>query len=248
MIGYHIEHRNDVYDKRTLYKLLTGFVIGDGGLWVSKANRENGNAQYHTSRLWKNIDYVLWQAKVLSQVTKVYIRQQPESGMHKLSVRMCTMRNPFYTVLYERLYGIGRKSLTHHDLLDFDAVSLACLIQDDGSINKPAVGTHYRMIICTDSFSEPECKLLRDVIAKNLNIHGDVIRYKNTYRLRYKKDQTDRMIDAIQPYMAPSYYYKIMQTPSLETVASWYIKIDGQDDGIVRTLLKDSDLYRNVID
>ena len=247
MIGYYIPHRNDVYDNKEITKLVVSFTIGDGGLWVPVAIRKNGSAVYHTSKLWKNMDYILWQSIVLSQITKVYIRRQPASGMHKESLRMKTMSHPFFTALYRRMYINARKTITFHDLKHFDAESLAYLIQDDGSINITSEN-YYRMIICTDSFSEPECKLLRDVIAEQVGVHSDVIRYKNNYRLRFNKKQTDLLIDMIQPYVAPSFYYKLRQTPSLQTAESWLQKLHQgcQDYGIVRTLLKDSDLYRNV--
>jgi hypothetical protein len=243
--SFYIEHRNDVYGERELNKLIVSFVLGDGGLWIAKDSRVNGNAQYHTSKLWKNLDYILMQSRVLSQVTKVYILQIPSKGMHKLSLRMNTMRHPKFTHIYRRIYATGRKALTYHDLIDFDSVSLANLIQDDGYINVTSP-KHHRIGICTENFSEPECKLLRDVIADKLNVHSDLIRYKHKFRLQFNRKQTDKVFDIVQPYIAPSYYYKIRQTPSLETVASWYYNTI-QDDGIVRTLLKDSDLYRNVI-
>lgn len=244
--GFYIQHRNDVYDRRELNKLIVSFVIGDGGLWVAKDSRKGGgNAHYNTSRLWKHLDYVLMQARVLSQVTKVYILEIDAKGMHKQSLRMKTMTHPVFTSIYERMYATGRKALTNHDLKDFDALSLANLVQDDGTTNVTSP-LHHRMEICTESFSEPECKLLRDVIANKLNLHADLIKYKGKTRLRFNRKQTDLVFDVITPYIAPSYYYKIRQTPNLQTVASWYYDVI-QDDGIVRTLLKDSDLYRNVI-
>lgn len=242
--SFYVNHRNDVYNKRELRKHLFSFVVGDGGLWIAKDSRKSGNAHYYTSRLWSNLDFILWQSVVLSQLTKVYVLQIPENTGHKTSLRMKTMTHPFYTIMHERMYTTGKKSLTLHDLTDFDTESLAYLIQDDGYLNVTSAN-HYRIGICTESFSEPECKLLRDTIADTCGVHANVIKYKHKTRLQFNRKQTDKVIEVVTPHFAPSYLYKIRQTPTIETVTSWCDKF--QDDGIVQTLLKNSDQYRKIL-
>lgn len=251
MKSYFIEHRNDVYNKKQMYSYITGFLLGDGGLWKPKSNRKTEyrkpkpiNALYVQSQITEHLDYVLWQAKILSQISKVRILFIEANGMHKCSTRLATMSNPIYTVIYDRMYLQGRKTITYHDANLITLETFAYWLQDDGYLDKFSK-TSYRTIISTDSFTESENKMLRDVLADRLNIHGDVVRYKNRFRLRFNRKQTDLFIPQIQEYIAPSFYYKINQTPSLQTVASWYNKY--QDDGIVQALLKDNELYRNVI-
>lgn len=247
-----MEHRKDVYSTVDFQRLVTSFVIGDGGLYRPKNKRQTEyrapkptNALYGMSQLKSHIDYVLYQMRVMSQLTKMRVLVIPANGMHKESIRMVSMTHPFYTDLYERLYGIGRKALNWHDLQLFDLQSLAHLIMDDGYVDQKSKYS-WAYGIATDSFSEPEVKLLRDIIADRLNLHANVRRYRNTYRLIFNAKESGKTRDAIAPYIAPSFYYKIKETPTIETVATWANML--RVDGIVRTLLKDSDLYRNVID
>lgn len=236
-----IEARNVQVDH---FKVTSDFVLGDGALYINKTAGAK-NALYCTSKLAVNLDYVMWQASMLSCLTSVSIGLFEQNDVHKQSIRLSTKSHPKYTTLHERFYATGRKEVSVHDLKKFDAVSLACLVQDDGSWNQNKNQSYYRFYICTESFSEAENKLLRDTIASHLNVHADVVNYKTKHRLCFKKNQVDKLYEIVQPYLAPSFYYKFKDTPTSQTVESWISYF--QDYDIVRTVLKNTEPYRNVL-
>lgn len=236
-----ISARNEQLDH---FKTTSDFVLGDGGLYINKASGAK-NAIYNTSKLSVNLDYIMWQAWVLSALTSVSVGLFEANGMHKESVRLATKSHPTYTTLHSRFYSTGRKEVSVHDLLKFDKVSLACLVQDDGAWNQNKDQSYYRFYICTESFSEAENKLLRDTIAEKLNVHADVVNYKTKHRLCFKGKQVDKLYEIVQPMLAPSFYYKFRDTPTSKTVESWITYF--QDYDIVRTVLKNTEPYRNVL-
>jgi hypothetical protein len=255
---FYIDSKNQAIDKKELHRLIVAFTLGDGSLRLQKKTRCM-NASYYSNMIAKSLDYLLHQAYYLRHLTTIRVNYFPafigKNDRHnKHQIKISTMTHPVFTNIYSRLYGTGRKALTYHDLTHFNEHSLACLIQDDGTIDiDKQYPYYYRTYICTESFTEQDNYLLRDTIASKTGIHSDVKKIKRNgkyiYRLHFSYKQSILLRECILPFVAPSFYYKMNLCPTLQTVHSWYEKYikPYQEYDIVRTLLKDSEYYRNVI-
>ena len=206
-------------NKKELTRLISAMLLGDGGLCKPKLGK---NAYYAFTQITKHQDYIDWQVSVLSELTSVnftlYKENTDEQGVHRQEkVRIYTKIHPFYTDLYNRTYFDGRKSVSTHDLELLDWQCAAIWYMDDGyrlASNK-GYSTDGNVFLCTDNFTHAEVMLLQKVLYSKLSIPFNIRRrgYKKDgtiiYRLVVTRDNADRFIDGIRPYIFPSFEYKL---------------------------------------
>jgi hypothetical protein len=209
----------NVKNRKDLTRFVWGFTLGDGWLVVSTGSK---NAHYGLHQIAIHKDYVNWQAEVLETLTKVRTREKEEyinsqGANAKPSIRIETMNHPFYTTLYERVYtNLKVKQISPHDLKLLDWQNLACLYQDDGYIEVSAnkyAENYVRVRIATDNYSFADVNLLQKAIFEKYKITFNVIKrklkYTYGYRLEAKKDNAKRFLEGVEPYMFPSFHYKL---------------------------------------
>jgi hypothetical protein len=202
----------------TLIKLVSAMVLGDGALRVWRGKPP---AAYNLSQIADHKDYVDWQASVLEELTAVKVRQYDafvdDKGVSRKSRLMLETRtHPLYTLLYSRIYNNNVKSISLHDLKLFDWQSAAIWYMDDGYRLKAADNyNNGNVFLCTDSYSHSEVIMLQKVIYEKLGIPFDVsprgVKKDGTrsYRLKARKDNANRFIDGVAPYLFPSFEYKL---------------------------------------
>lgn len=229
-----------VSDKKELTKYISSFLLGDGGLKMS--NERSKNAMYIFSQIASHEDYIIWQAGILKNITDVsiYVYEegiQSQGALAKRSFRLNTKCHPFYTTLYERHYLCGRKVVSPHDLKLLDWQSLAIWYMDDGYLHTSS-DTPY---ICTECYSFGDCLLLKKVLYERFGIMSGTTRRKKQngeygYRLRLSNKTMNRFFSGIEPYIFPSFKYKL---------GSRTIDPLKEGDEIVCSSLEDEEVDRN---
>lgn len=207
-------------------KIVSAMLLGDGCLYIARNYR---NAKYSLSQLSTHRDYVEWQADYLSSITKVHLRihaaNNKDGFNHKEQLRLETRSHPFYTTLRQRWYINNRKVVSIHDAQLLDWQCLAIWYMDDGfrltgkNSNPRTAGD---MSLCTDNFSFADVSLLQKILYTNLGLPFNIRKRKNRfgeyiYRLTLTRKNVPKMIEGIEKYVFPSFYYKIARdTTSVE--------------------------------
>lgn len=206
-----------ITDKKLWVKYISSFVVGDGCLAL--AGNRNNNARYHLSQIAIHEDYVDWQANILENICPVVKALKPahvdNNGWKHQDVFTLTSRSlPFFTTLRNRWYLEGKKVMSPHDILLFDAESLAILYMDDGCLNKNSGRSkrNYSITLSTQSFSWADNKLLRDYIADKFDVHFNIKKVSYPSGMKYclycTQKQVPTFIKIVKPYILPSFLYK----------------------------------------
>jgi len=215
-------------NKKEQTAFVSACLLGDGSL-----RKSDKNARYALSQLATHEDYVLWQQKQFESFVGTQLTYQDayqDSCNHKPQYRLYTKVHPFLTTLYERWYFDGRKTVSPHDLKLLDWQMLAIWYMDDGYIsNGEFERTRGDMWLCTDNFTFAEISMLQKALYEKLNLPFNIRRRPTKTTVRYRLCLTRKFADAmrigIEPYIFPSFAYKLFArktpaTPDDEIVCS----------------------------
>lgn len=205
-------------DKYTT-KIVAASLLGDGSVGVPPDG--SVNAKYRQPKTVDHMDYINWLSERLSAVTPTnQYEWQPRLGNSKRQVMLQTRTHPFYTSFRNRMYPNGHKVVDPHYLTLIDWEFMAVWYQEDGST---VVDRDYvRPIICTECFSYGDNHHLRKAVSEKLGIDLNVSSYRDKglqkYRLRVRPKDINKFMDGIEPYVVPSFSYKICRTVGSSSV------------------------------
>lgn len=196
--------------------LIASFVIGDGSL-----PKNAKNARYSCKQILAHEDYIRWQAEILSRVTpvKIYFGEAKvdSNGVnHQKTISVETRSHPFFQTLRDRNYFQGRKTVSLHDVKNFNWQSLAIWYMDDGYILRSDNKYHSgNVFLCTDNFSHAEVLTLQKLLYAKFDLQFDTRKRNDTYRLMLKGKNSHRFLEGIAPFVFPSFQYKLHTEGSL---------------------------------
>ena len=219
-------------------------MLVDGCLRIWN-QRPNLNAAYSLSQIADHEDYVNYQKEILEEITSVSLKKYDafvKDGVSKKSFyKLETKPHPFFQTLRERWYHNGKKTISLHDLKQFDFEMLAIWYMDDGYIlrteNKYHKGNIY---LCTDNYTEAEVVLLQKIIYNNTSVAMDIRKRgkkkdgTQIYRLIARNEQASKFIEGVKHYIQPSFKYKLHTENS-----------EKSDDDIVCSLQECKEVDRN---
>lgn len=207
-------------DKKQLTKLASYFVMGDGGVYYS-----GNNCKFIMNMRTKNQDYIDWVAEVLSEITSVRTKEQPDYNTDGYTrqplTRLETAAHPFFTTLRNRIYVDGYKGLDPHTLKLLDWESLAILYMCDGSLyidrpntKKGLVNPSYNVYLHLKRLSYGDQFILKKALKDNLDLEFNINKCGNYYNMRLRVKDVDKFMMGISPYMKESFSYKLIRTES----------------------------------
>lgn len=208
-------------DKKQLMKLISFFVMGDGGLYIRK---EKGNAQFIMNMKEENLDYIDWVSSVLSELTNVHIYEKKpdyyrDGYNRKPQIRLESNTHPFLTKIRNRIYTPDKhKGLDLHALKMLDWEAIAILYMCDGCCFedfRPHIGMvnpSYNVTLNLKRLSEAEQLVLKQHIKQKLDIEFNVNRNKDYYYLRLRTKDIDKFMEGVSPFICESFKYKIIRT------------------------------------
>lgn len=190
--------------------ILVGNLLGDASL-QTYTNGKTWRARFIQGDINKDYLFHLYHSVYYNLVST-----PPNSIMDKLGhIRWyfnTTVQNDLSVLahLFYQKRGNRWIKVLHPDLINFiTPASLAYWYMDDGSLKK--VGSKFRTsILCTDSFSLEDIKLLRNIFQTNFGIHISIYTNRpNQYRIYIPKSYYNLFKEIITPWMHESMQYKI---------------------------------------
>jgi hypothetical protein len=223
----------ETMDKKQLIKLLSTFVMGDGGVYYS-----GHNCRYVRNQLTKHEDFLNFQKNVLEMVTSTTLINVPDIRDNRQPCsRLMTRAHPVFTKLREQIYTGNYKSISPHYLKLMDWEMLAYLYQDDGciSIYTKDNNDYCDITLNLKRLSYGDQLLLKNALKEKLDLEFNVNGRKFYFlRLRFK-DQA-KFLNGVARYIFPSFEYKLICPDD------WLRNADGD---IVRTLRRRREVVRN---
>lgn len=202
-------------------KVISASLLGDG--YINKEVSKNG--RFRLTQIADHRDHVEYLANYLEQLTRVVVDVEPakdnivicgKNTRAKETLRLRTMAHPTYSKIHERMYLNGVKVVDPHYLTLLDAEFMAIWYMQDGYLGLGRTDVvNPDIVLCTDNFSYGDQLLLRNAIIErtgfifNVRRKGINKRGELTYRMYLYRKQAPQFIDYIQPYIQPSFYYKI---------------------------------------
>jgi len=218
-ITYYTEQEQMQRDNKQATKIVAASLLGDGNI-----HREGGtkNGRFSLTQIPIHCDHVEYIAQFLEPITRIRRYEQAPTAkiiMGKQSksngrYSIISMNHPFYTHIYNRVYGTGKKSVDPHYLTLLDFEMLAIWYQQDGSLGVKNGNVFRVPLLMTDNFSLPEVMLLSKAIYEKTDIVTTIRKERKTngeyyYRLRISAKTTKMFIDGIYPFVQPSFQYKL---------------------------------------
>lgn len=210
-------------DKKELTKLVSYFIMGDGGAYIQKQN-----AKFIMNMKAENKDYIDWVDRVFNEFvgTKQYERGDYNTDGFKRApqIRLETNTHPFITTIRDRIYTDGYKGIDPHalKLLDWEAMAIlymcdGCLHEERPNEKKGLKNSSWNLTLNMKRLSYGDQLLLKQAIRDRLGVEFNVNRHGKYYYMRLRSRDVEKFCVGVLPYMKDSFSYKIrMLDPSIE--------------------------------
>jgi hypothetical protein len=185
------------------HDLIVGSLMGDASI----RQREKNNC-FRVSHSLKQESYINFKLNLLKNFkvaefskTKRIIKNK-EINMINLATKTHYIFNYYRNLFYKN----NRKIITNDILDQINQRSLAFWICDDGSYDD----TQGYIIICTNSYSLDEHKLIKEFFNKKFSLNPTIgFRDGKYYYLRFKREDSKKLIEIIKPFIPVGMEYKI---------------------------------------
>ena len=185
------------------HDLIIGSLMGD----ASTRQRER-NSCFRFSHSIRQKNYSTWKAQILSEFNISEFREVKrkigKAFIHALD--FSTKTHPVFNYYRNLFYKDSRKTVNPDILNQLDPRSLAIWICDDGS-RETKQGY---IILCTNSYSLEEHNLMKQFFNEKFGLDPTIgFRDGKYYYLRFKQEDSRKLIEIIKPFMPKSMLYKI---------------------------------------
>ena len=226
-------------------EFLFALCLGDGYLTRPLGNK---NVALECGHSIKQLEYLTWKRDKVFEILGGF--KPPKIGIRKICLKSngqtydsCrfSKAHPYFSYLRKILYINNVKFITEQSLDLLSPQGLAIWFMDDGwgfniKNRKGELTDRMCLGISTDSFSKEENEIIAKVIFKRFGIkfhinckYSPCGEHKKLWFLRTNsKEQTQKFIELIKPYMHPSMLYKI-QNKNLIKSHECDTPIEGED-------------------
>lgn len=186
-------------DKKEITKRLAFAAMTDGSLIMHKGCV---NASFQLGMRKENRDFIEYIADALRALNVGISFNEQKDKYIVLSSRV----HPFLTTLYSRIYPMGRKEISVHDLKLLDWEALAIMYMADGSIQKGGKRWYPMLNFCRWTY--PELQWLSHQFKERLGFPSSVMKAGKYFRLGVPASHVDVFFENIEPWLLPSFAYK----------------------------------------
>ncbi|MDP1695151.1 MAG: hypothetical protein Q8L34_06440 [Candidatus Woesearchaeota archaeon] len=186
------------------YDLLIGTTIGDANV-----RQRNKNCMFRVGHTVRQKKYVEWKQEILNhfKTQGIKLSQKMLNGYlintYNLDINTHYVFNYFRRLFYDKE---GIKHVTKEILDQINPRSLSIWLCDDGSYARK----QKYIIFCTNSFTLEEHQLIKRWFEEKYNLSPTIgFRDKKYYYLRFKVDDTAKLVEIVRPFIIPSMRYKI---------------------------------------
>lgn len=208
-------------DKKQLVKLLSFFIMGDGGVYVKKLN-----ASFIMNMKAVHLDYIEWVEATLNEFVGTSKKDRKDYNTdgctRQPQIRLESKTHPLLTTLRDRIYTDGYKGLDPHamKLLDWEAMAIlymcdGCLHEDKPNPQKGLKNSSWNLSLNMKRLSYGDQLMLKKIIKENLDVEFNINRHGKYYYLRLRSKDVERFCRGVQTYIKPSFLYKIRMIDSI---------------------------------
>lgn len=202
-------------DKKQLTKLMSFFIMGDGGVYITKLN-----AKFVMNMKEENKDYIDWVDQTLQEFTgtKQYVRKDynTDGCTRKPQIRLESQCHPFLTTLQERIYTDSYKGVDPHalKLLDWEAAAIlfmsdGCLHEDKPNPLKGLKNSSWNLTLNMKRLSYGDQLLLKHAFRDILGVEFNINRQGKYYYMRLRSKDVVKFCEGVKPFMKESFMYKV---------------------------------------
>jgi hypothetical protein len=185
------------------HDLIIGSLLGDASI-----RQREKNSCFRVAHSVKQESYINIKLNILRNfnISEFDNRTRVINGREVNMIYLATKTHPVFNYYRNLFYKDGIKNIDLDILNKLNPRSLAYWICDDGSYsNKQGY-----MILCTNSFSFDEHKLIKKFFNDKFGLDPTIgFRDGKYYYLRFKQQDTKKLIEIIKPFIPNSMKYKI---------------------------------------
>ncbi len=185
------------------HDMIMGSLLGD-----SSIRQREKNSCFRFSHSMKQKDYANFKREILHNFNISEFREVKRQIMHTFihAIDFSTRTHPVFNYYRNLFYKDGRKIVNQSILNQLNPRSLAYWICDDGSYDN----TQGYIVLCTNSYTLEGHKLMKEFFKEKFNLDPTIgFRDKKYYYLRFKQEDSRKLIEVIRPFMPDCMKYKI---------------------------------------
>ncbi|MDO8467884.1 MAG: hypothetical protein Q7S56_02980 [Nanoarchaeota archaeon] len=185
------------------HDLIIGSLLGDASI-----RQREKNSCFRFSHSVKQLEYAKFKRDILSNFSISEFREvKRKIKNHTIhAIDFSTNTHPIFNYYRNLFYRDGMKVVSPEILNYLNPNNLAFWICDDGSYETK----QGYIILCTNSYSLEEHNLMKDVFNKKFGLDPKIgFRDSKYYYLRFKQEDSKRLIELIKPFIPKCMGYKI---------------------------------------
>ena len=185
------------------HDLVVGSLMGDASI-----RQREKNSCFRFTHSLKQKSYAEWKHKILENFNVSEFRQVKRKIRDHFinAMDFATKTHPVFNHYRNLFYKDGIKTITKEILDQINPRSLAFWVCDDGGYEN----SQEYIILCTNAYSLDEHKLMKEFFNKRFNLDPTIgFRDGKYYYLRFKQEDSKKLIQLIKPFIIESMKYKI---------------------------------------
>lgn len=192
--------------------ILIAMVIGDGHLSKCPMSK---SVSIHLQHSIKQKDYFLWKVSLLEKILGGKKNKIVEFNNNGCPGIRWSKSSKYFRVIKKRLYNNKTKVIKRTLLNKLDLQGIAIWWMDDGSMYKKfnPVTKKVKALegILSTYITLEENQIICDFFKEKYDITFNIVKSKNSYRLRINTNNCKKLQSLLEPYIHPSLSYKIQK-------------------------------------
>jgi len=185
------------------HDLIIGSLLGDASI-----RQRERNSCFRFSHSITQKEYSTFKKNKLSNFNISEFREvKRKIGIHFIhAIDFSTKTHSVFNYYRNLFYKNGRKVITNEILNQINPKALAYWVCDDGSYDN----TQGYIILCTNSYSLEEHNLMKQFFNEKFGLNPTIgFRDEKYYYLRFKQEDSKKLIEIIKPFIPKGMEYKI---------------------------------------
>ncbi len=185
------------------HDLFIGSLLGDASI-----RQREKNSCFRVSHSLKQKEYINMKLNILKnfKISEFSERARLINKRLVVMINLSTKTHPIFNYYRNLFYKNGRKRVIQQILNQLNPRSLAIWVCDDGSYDN----RQGYIILCTNSFTLEEHQLMKRFFKKKFKLDPTIgFRDGKYYYLRFKQEDSGKLIKIIKPFIPKSMSYKI---------------------------------------
>lgn len=180
-------------------EFIVGTLLGDG--CIRKSGKIPRLCLVHSK---KHEQYFHWKLAQMDRYFNLW-REQKHKKKNSILLYSETLQHPGLIEFYNLFYSTGKKIVPSSLDMYMTPYALTVWFLDDGTLNS---GTNHR--IYTNSFKYEEQVRLKSLLKRCFDLNANIIQRKDKqYILSFKRKDTVKLSNIIEPYVIPQMRYKL---------------------------------------